>query len=154
MDGDRDILEPDYLADCSILLSAASSLENIAVNVALPGTESAGARLLRQFERAAAIRAAVSDAESLAASFIRARIAKGTVVHTDEAAFWDNPDERFEIKRIRRRTASTARALTWLRGTSSASDAPRSTSTLISSAPTSSATSAPRPSKGRVVVTP
>jgi hypothetical protein len=33
---------------------------------------------------------AVFNSESQAASFIRARIAKGTVVHADEAASWDN----------------------------------------------------------------
>jgi hypothetical protein len=43
---------------------------------------------------------AVFNSESQAASFIRARIAKGTVVHADEAASWDNLHERFEIKRI------------------------------------------------------
>jgi hypothetical protein len=42
---------------------------------------------------------AVCNSESQAASFIRARIAKETVVHADEAASWDNPHERFEIKR-------------------------------------------------------
>ena len=31
---------------------------------------------------------------------VRARIAKGTVVHADEAASWDNLHERFEVKRI------------------------------------------------------
>ena len=36
---------------------------------------------------------------SQAASFIRARIAKGTVVHAGEAATWDNSHERFEVKR-------------------------------------------------------
>lgn len=36
--------------------------------------------------------------ESQAASVIRVRIAKGTVVYADEAKSWDNPDERFEIK--------------------------------------------------------
>jgi hypothetical protein len=48
---------------------------------------------------------AVFDTESQAASFIRARIAKGTVVHADEAASWDNPHERFEIKRINHQEA-------------------------------------------------
>ena len=43
---------------------------------------------------------AVFNTESHAASFIRARIAKGTVVHADEAASWDNLHERFEVKRI------------------------------------------------------
>jgi transposase-like protein len=43
---------------------------------------------------------AVFNTESAAASFIRARIAKGTVVHADEAGSWDNLHERFEMKRI------------------------------------------------------
>jgi hypothetical protein len=47
---------------------------------------------------------AVFNSESQAASFIRA-IAKGTVVHTDEAASWDNLHERFEIKRINHQEA-------------------------------------------------
>jgi ISXO2-like transposase domain len=48
---------------------------------------------------------AVSDTGSLAASFIRSRIAKGTVVYTDERAFWDKPHERFKIKRINHQEA-------------------------------------------------
>jgi hypothetical protein len=48
---------------------------------------------------------AVFNSESQAASFIRARIAKGTVVHADEAASWDNFHERFEIKRINHQEA-------------------------------------------------
>src|SRR6202049_900217 len=48
---------------------------------------------------------AVFNTESQAASFIRARIAKGTVVHADEAASWDNLHERFEIKRINHQEA-------------------------------------------------
>jgi len=43
---------------------------------------------------------AVFHSESQASAFIRARIAKGTVVHADEAASWDNLNERFEVKRI------------------------------------------------------
>jgi hypothetical protein len=43
---------------------------------------------------------AVFHSESQASAFIRARIAKGTVVHADEAASWDNLHERFEVKRI------------------------------------------------------
>ena len=49
--------------------------------------------------------AAVFNSESQAASFIRARIAKGTVVHADEAAPWDNLHERFEVKRINHQEA-------------------------------------------------
>src|SRR5205085_73447 len=48
---------------------------------------------------------AVFKSESQAASFIRARIAKGTVVNADEAASWDNLHERFEVKRINHQEA-------------------------------------------------
>jgi hypothetical protein len=47
----------------------------------------------------------VFNTESQAASFIRARIAKGTVVRADEAASWDNLHERFEVKRINHQEA-------------------------------------------------
>jgi hypothetical protein len=43
---------------------------------------------------------AVFGTESQAAAFIRARVAKGTVLHADEAGSWDNLHERFEVKRI------------------------------------------------------
>jgi hypothetical protein len=43
---------------------------------------------------------AVFASESAAGSFIRARIAKGTTVHADEASAWDNLHDRFEMKRI------------------------------------------------------
>jgi transposase-like protein len=43
---------------------------------------------------------AVFHSESQAASFIKARIAKGTVVHADEAGSWDNLHQRFEMKRV------------------------------------------------------
>ena len=43
---------------------------------------------------------AVFGTESAAASFILARIAKGTTVHADEASSWDGLHERFEMKRI------------------------------------------------------
>ena len=43
---------------------------------------------------------AVFNSESRASAFIRARIAKGTTVHADEAAAWDHLHERFEVKRI------------------------------------------------------
>ncbi|MGA2993203.1 transposase [Bradyrhizobium sp.] len=43
---------------------------------------------------------AVFNSESQAASCIRARIAKRTVIHADEAASWDHLHERFEVKRI------------------------------------------------------
>jgi ISXO2-like transposase domain len=48
---------------------------------------------------------AVFNSESQAASFIRARVAKGTVVHADEAASRDGLHERFEIKRINHQEA-------------------------------------------------
>jgi hypothetical protein len=48
---------------------------------------------------------AVFGCESQAASFIRARIAKGTTVHADEAASWNGLHERFEMKRINHQEA-------------------------------------------------
>jgi hypothetical protein len=48
---------------------------------------------------------AVFNSESQAASCIRVRIAKGTVVHADEAASWDNLHEHFEVKRINHQEA-------------------------------------------------
>jgi hypothetical protein len=47
----------------------------------------------------------VFGCESQAASFIRARIAKGTTVHADEAASWNGLHERFEMKRINHQEA-------------------------------------------------
>ena len=48
---------------------------------------------------------AVFSSESRAAAFIRARIAKGTTVHADEASAWDHLHERFEVKRINHQEA-------------------------------------------------
>ena len=48
---------------------------------------------------------AVFGSESQAAAFIRARVAKGTVVHGDEAASWDGLQEGFEMKRINHQEA-------------------------------------------------
>jgi hypothetical protein len=48
---------------------------------------------------------AVFRSESQAAAFIRARIAKGTVVNADESGAWDNLHERFEMKRINHQEA-------------------------------------------------
>src|ERR1700733_11668451 len=48
---------------------------------------------------------AVFSTESAAASFIKARIAKGTIVNADEAASWDGLHERFEMKRINHQEA-------------------------------------------------
>jgi hypothetical protein len=52
----------------------------------------------------------VFGSESLAASFIRARIAKGTVVNADESGAWDDLHERFE------RSVSTIKRLNSLDG--------------------------------------
>jgi transposase-like protein len=43
---------------------------------------------------------AVFRSEGAALSFIKARIAKGTVVHADEAGAWNELHSRFEMKRI------------------------------------------------------
>lgn len=48
---------------------------------------------------------AVFNSESQASAFIRARIAKGTVVNADESGAWDNLHERFEMKRINHQEA-------------------------------------------------
>jgi transposase-like protein len=48
---------------------------------------------------------AVFSSESRAASFIKARIAKGTTVHADESGAWDGLHERFEMKRINHQEA-------------------------------------------------
>jgi len=48
---------------------------------------------------------AVFGTESQAAAFIKARVAKGTVLHADEAGSWDNLHERFEVKRINHQEA-------------------------------------------------
>src|SRR6185437_3230282 len=48
---------------------------------------------------------AVFGTESAAASFIKARIAKGTIVHADEAGSWDGLHDRFEMKRINHQEA-------------------------------------------------
>ena len=48
---------------------------------------------------------AVFGSESAAASFIKARIAKGTTVHADESGAWDGLHERFEMKRINHQEA-------------------------------------------------
>src|SRR6202021_973901 len=48
---------------------------------------------------------AVFGTESQASAFIRARVAKGTVLHADEAGSWDNLHERFEVKRINHQEA-------------------------------------------------
>jgi transposase-like protein len=51
---------------------------------------------------------AVFNTESAAAAFIRSRVAKGTVVHADEAGSWDGLHERFEMRRINHLEAYSA----------------------------------------------
>jgi len=48
---------------------------------------------------------AVFGSESQASAFIRARIAKGTVVNADESGAWDGLHDRFEMKRINHQEA-------------------------------------------------
>jgi transposase-like protein len=48
---------------------------------------------------------AVFNTESQASAFIRARIAKGTVVNADESGAWDGLHDRFEMKRINHQEA-------------------------------------------------
>jgi hypothetical protein len=73
-----------------------------------------------------------SAAKSRAASFIKARIAKGTKVHADESGAWDGLHERFEMKRInhKRPTALMVPAPIRLRNISAASAALKSAFTI------------------------
>jgi ISXO2-like transposase domain len=48
---------------------------------------------------------AVFRSEGAALSFIKARIAKGTIVHADEAGAWNYLHRRFEMKRINHQEA-------------------------------------------------
>jgi transposase-like protein len=48
---------------------------------------------------------AVFKTEAQAASFIKARVAKGTTIQADEANSWDKLHDRFEIKRINHQEA-------------------------------------------------
>ena len=48
---------------------------------------------------------AVFTSETAALSFIRSRIAKGTVVHADESANWNDLHARYEMKRINHQEA-------------------------------------------------
>jgi ISXO2-like transposase domain/Transposase zinc-ribbon domain len=48
---------------------------------------------------------AVFTSETAALSFIRSRIAKGTVVHADESASWNDLHARYEMKRINHQEA-------------------------------------------------
>jgi hypothetical protein len=50
---------------------------------------------------------AMFHSESQASASIRGRIAKGTVVHADEAGSWDNLRERFEVKQINHQEANS-----------------------------------------------
>jgi ISXO2-like transposase domain len=56
-------------------------------------------------ERGGASVPAVFGTESQAASFIRARIAKGTTVHADESGAWDGLRDRYEMKGINHQEA-------------------------------------------------
>jgi hypothetical protein len=56
-------------------------------------------------ERGGASVPAVFGTESQAASFIRARIAKGTTVHADESGAWDGLHDRYEMKGINHQEA-------------------------------------------------
>lgn len=78
--------------------------KHIVVIVALAGNKAASAKLSVR-ERDSDSIPAVFNSESQAASFLCACIAKGTVVHADEAAAWDNLHERFEVKRINHQEA-------------------------------------------------
>jgi hypothetical protein len=51
---------------------------------------------------------AVFPSESAALSFIRSRIAKGTIVHADESANWNDLHARYEMKRINHQEAYSA----------------------------------------------
>lgn len=84
----------------------------------------------------------VFNSESQAASFIRARIAKGTVVRDDEAASWDDfmSVSRSRESIVRKHTASMARALIWLNNTSPACVVPGSAFTTTSPVRISSVT--------------
>jgi transposase-like protein len=46
---------------------------------------------------------AVFRTESQALSFVRSRIAKGTIVNADEASAWDGLHDRFEVRRVKPR---------------------------------------------------
>jgi hypothetical protein len=75
---------------------------------------------------------AVFGSESQAASFIRARIAKGTKVNADESGAWDGLHDRYEMKRIniKRRTALTAPAPIRQKSISAGCAAPKSAFTI------------------------
>ena len=68
------------------------------------GTKRANAGLLSRSGNPAAIRSWFNT-NSQAVSFIRAHIAKGTIVRAGEAACWDKPYERFEVTRINHQAA-------------------------------------------------
>jgi len=68
--------------------------------IALPRNQS-GKRKVREV----VVTPFLQFSESQASSFICAHIAKGTFVHADEAASWDNLHDRFEVKRINHREA-------------------------------------------------
>src|ERR1700740_2558810 len=94
------------MAGISPATSSPPMSKHIAVIAGLPGTRAASGKLFWWFGNETAISVpAFFNSESQAASFIRARIAKGTVVHADEATAWDNLHERFEVKRINHQEA-------------------------------------------------
>ncbi len=51
---------------------------------------------------------AVFKSETAALSFIRSRVAKGTVIHADESSAWNDLHARFEMKRINHQEAYSA----------------------------------------------
>ncbi len=51
---------------------------------------------------------AVFPTESAALSFVRSRIAKGTIVHADESGSWNDLHARYEMKRINHQEAYSA----------------------------------------------
>jgi hypothetical protein len=48
---------------------------------------------------------AVFKSESQAMSFLRAHVAKGTIINVDEAGSWDKSHKRYEVKRINHEAA-------------------------------------------------
>jgi hypothetical protein len=84
---------------------------------------------------------AVFRSEGQALSFIKSRIAKGTVVHADEAGAWNDLHGRYEMKRINHQEAYSldGACTNWAEEFSAACAAPRSAITITSLARTFSA---------------
>lgn len=94
---------------------------------------------------------AVFAGESQALAFIRARIAKGTIVQADESPNWDALHAQYEMKRIDHSQAySLDGACTNMRSTSPACVGPRPGTTTTSPGPTFSATRR-KPHGGRII---